>query len=227
MAELWVISLTWWMVSLSGVLMPGPVSAMAITEGARRGPAAGPLLTAGHALAEAAMLGALAAGVSTVLRQPGVVGVVGLLGGAVLAWMGWGILRAAQRGEVVPAHPGAAAGAETASGSGRAGPGRARLVRAGLVVTAGNPYWLLWWATVGTSYFLLFTRFGPLAIFLFFFIGHLALDLGWNTLLATLVGAGRGRIPPAAYRVVVGVAGLFVLAMSVYFLISGLRFLTA
>ncbi|MDQ7828636.1 MAG: LysE family transporter [Armatimonadota bacterium] len=223
MAELWVISLTWWMVSLSGVLMPGPVSAMAITEGARRGPAAGPLLTAGHALAEGAMLGALAAGVSTVLRQPGVVGVVGLLGGVVLAWMGWGILRAALRGEVVahPATAGEAAG-ETAS---RAGP--AHLVRAGLVVTAGNPYWLLWWATVGTSYFLLFTRFGPLAIFLFFFIGHLALDLGWNTLLATLVGTGRGRIPPAVYRVVVGVAGLFVLAVSVYFVISGLRFLTA
>lgn len=224
MAELWVISLTWWMVSLSGVLMPGPVSAMAITEGARRGPAAGPLLTVGHALAEAAMLGALAAGVSTLLRQPGVVGVVGLLGGAVLAWMGWGILRAALWGEVVPAHPGVAAGAETAS---RARLGPAHLVRAGLVVTAGNPYWLLWWATVGTSYFLLFTRFGPLAIFLFFFIGHLALDLGWNTLLATLVGTGRGRIPPAVYRVVVGVAGLFVLAMSVYFVISGLRFLTA
>jgi threonine/homoserine/homoserine lactone efflux protein len=44
--DLIVVSLSWWLVSLSGVMMPGPVSAMAITEGARRGIMAGPLITA-------------------------------------------------------------------------------------------------------------------------------------------------------------------------------------
>ncbi|HXF82461.1 MAG TPA: lysine transporter LysE, partial [bacterium] len=62
MSELFGIALTWWLISLSGVLMPGPVSAMAVSEGARRGAIAGPLITIGHVAVEVAMLGVLAVG---------------------------------------------------------------------------------------------------------------------------------------------------------------------
>src|SRR3989304_7208247 len=81
---------TWWLVSLSGVLMPGPVGALAVSEGARGGVIAGPLITAGHALAEVAMLILLAVGLTNVLHQPVVIGAVGALGGGAPAWAGWG-----------------------------------------------------------------------------------------------------------------------------------------
>ncbi len=213
MWELIGISLSWWLVSLSGVLMPGPVSAMAITEGTRRGPLAGPLITAGHAAAEAVMLGLLVLGMNRTLQEPVVVGAIGILGGAVLAWMGWGIASAAWRNRLDPP-------AETASGSA----GRS-LVRAGLLTTVTNPYWLLWWATVGAAYFVRFTRFGPLAVGGLFFIGHLSLDLGWNSFLALIVGAGRGKIPAGAFRIVLGGCGIFLIGMSLYFVSSGVNFL--
>lgn len=214
MSELIAISLSWWLVSLSGVLMPGPVSAMAVSEGARRGFIAGPLITAGHAAAEIVMLAALMVGFSQALKQPAVVGGIGVLGGLVLARMGAGIVSAAWRNVLEPPRAGST-------------PGMARLVlvRAGLLTTIGNPYWLLWWATVGASYFVLFSRFGVAALIALFFVGHIALDLGWNSFLAFAIGAGRGRIPPQGYRIVLGVCGLFVVAMSVYFVYSGLNFL--
>ena len=214
MWELVGISLSWWLVSLSGVMMPGPVSAMAITEGTRRGPVAGPLITVGHAAAEAVMLGLLVLGMNRVLQQPPVLGAIGILGGAVLAWMGWGIAGAAWRNRLDP--PAEAVGRSA---------GRS-LVRAGLLTTMTNPYWLLWWATVGAAYFVRFTRFGPLAVAGLFFIGHISLDLGWNSFLALVVGAGRGKIPARAFRVVLGGCGVFLIGMSLYFVYSGVYFLT-
>ncbi len=212
--DLVVVSLTWWLVSLSGVLMPGPISAMAVSEGARRGAVAGPLITAGHAAAELVMAVALAVGLSQVLRQPLVVGGIGILGGIVLLWMGWGIVKMAR------------AGPRDAPASGAEVPVRGNLVRTGLLATISNPYWLLWWATVGAAYFVAFSRFGLAALVVFFLAGHLALDLGWNSFLAFAIGAGRGRVPARAYQIVLGACGIFVMAMSGYFVYSGVGLLS-
>lgn len=225
LGDLLAVTLTWWAVSLSGVLMPGPISAMAVSEGARRGAIAGPLVTAGHAAAEAAMVGALAAGLSQVLKLPTVIGVIGIVGGLVLLWMGWGIVQTARAAVWGPAY---AAGVGDGGVPGAAGvrlPSRGTLVRTGLLATIGNPYWLLWWATVGAAYFVAFSRFGVVAVAVLFFAGHVALDLGWTTFLAFTVGAGRGRVPARAYQIVLGVCGVFVIAMSVFFVYSGAGFL--
>lgn len=212
--DLILIALTWWLVSLSGVLMPGPISAMAVSEGARRGTVAGPLITAGHAAAEILMVVALAVGLSQVLRQSLVAGGVGILGGIVLLWMGWGIVKMAHAGPGEARAPGVEA------------PVRGNLVRTGLLITISNPYWLLWWATVGAAYFVAFSRFGLAALVVLFLAGHLALDLGWNSFLAFAIGAGRGRVPARAYQIVLGVCGIFVMAMSGYFVYSGVGFLS-
>ncbi len=222
MADLLAISLTWWIVSLSGVLAPGPISAMAVTEGARRGAVAGPLIVAGHAIAELGVVVALALGLDQALKQRPVLGTIGMLGGMVLCWMGLGILKTARAGrfDSYPSASNIAAAPAFQTGSGN-------LVRAGLLASVGNPYWLLWWATVGATYFVAFSRFGVAAVLLLFLVGHLALDLGWMSFLAFAVGAGRGRVPGQVYRIVLGVCGVFVILMSGYFFYSGLRYLVS
>jgi threonine/homoserine/homoserine lactone efflux protein len=205
------VTLTWWGVSLSGVLMPGPVSAMAVSEGARRGCVAGPLLTGGHAAAETILVALLGLGLGHVLHYPLVIGAIGLGGGGVLWWMGWGTVAAARFGP-----------ADAPVREGEVGPSHG-LLRAGVLATAGNPYWLLWWATVGAAYFVAFSRFGVAAIVVLFLLGHLVLDLGWNTLLASLAGSGRGRLPAGVYRIVLRACGVFVMALSVYFVYTGAR----
>jgi threonine/homoserine/homoserine lactone efflux protein len=231
LGDLLAVTLTWWAVSLSGVLMPGPVSAIAVSEGARRGAIAGPLVTAGHMAAEVAMVGALAAGLSQVLRLPAVVGAIGIVGGFVLLWMGWGIVQTARAALAGPALVGGAGDAGASGGAGAleaAGVRRSShgaLVRTGLLVTVGNPYWLLWWATVGGAYLVAFSRFGVAALVGLFFVGHVALDLGWTTFLAFTAGAGRGRLPGRAYQIVLVLCGVFVMAMSVFFIYSGAGYL--
>lgn len=212
MWELVAVSVTWWLVSLTGVMAPGPVSAVAVGEGARRGLAAGPLVTAGHAGAELVMVGLLAVGFDRTLREPAVTVVVGVLGGVVLVWMGWSHIRSAR-----------SRSSEVKSGRPVAGFGTAGVVWAGVLATVGNPYWLLWWGTVGASYYLLFSRYGPGAVIGLFFLGHIALDLAWTSLLAGVVGAGRGRFPETAYRLLLVGCGLFLVGLGGLFLSNGLR----
>jgi threonine/homoserine/homoserine lactone efflux protein len=217
--DLVVAATTWWVISLSGVLAPGSISAMAVTEGAKRGAIAGPLITAGHAVPEVIMVAALGFGLSRVLGQPTVVGAIGMLGGLVLLRMGWGIVRTARTESLMVVSP----TARTETGRDL---GRRNLVATGIVLTIGNPYWLLWWATVGAAYYVTFSRFGLLAIVVVFLAGHLSLDLGWTTFLALVVGAGRKRVPDIVYRGTLVACGLSVLAFGAYFIASGLRFLT-
>jgi threonine/homoserine/homoserine lactone efflux protein len=145
-----------------------------------------------------------------------VIGGIGVVGGAVLLWMGWGIVRTAR---VPPAYA-------PTSGNPLPATTPPRLIRTGLVITVSNPYWLLWWATVGAAYYVAFSRFGIVALVVMFLAGHLALDLAWTTFLALAVGAGRGRVPVRALQVVLGVCGVFVMAMSAYFIYSGIGFLS-
>jgi len=213
MTALVTVSLTWYLVSLSGVLAPGPIAALAISEGARRGPRAGPLISFGHALTELAMLIALAVGLREFLQRPPVAGTLGLVGGVVLLWMGYGLAKAAWLDRLT-LNPG-----DPPDGAARFGP-----VAGGVLLSVGNPYWLLWWATVGAGYFILFTQFG-IAGLIAFYVGHVTLDLGWNSLLAFLSASGRRAVPQPVYRGVLLACGLFLMAMSVYFVRSGVGFL--
>ena len=76
-----------YVVGFSGALVPGPLTAMTVAESARRGFRAGPLLTLGHAVAEVAIVVALAVGLNRFFQQPLVSGLIAFCGGLVLLWM--------------------------------------------------------------------------------------------------------------------------------------------
>jgi threonine/homoserine/homoserine lactone efflux protein len=142
-----------------------------------------------------------------------VAGLIGLLGGAFLLWMGLDIARSAWWGAV-------SLSLTSAERSGtQVGP-----VVAGVLVSISNPYWVLWWATVGVSYVALALRQGPLALGSFY-VGHILADLSWYSLVAFVITAGRSLLSQPVYRGLLVVCGLFLIALSVYFIYSGFNFL--
>jgi len=92
--KLAAIFISSFIIGLSGALMPGPVLTVAISETTRRGFWAGPLIVLGHAILEVTLLALLVLGFADLIRKPGLMGVVGIAGGAVLL----DVLRHAQRG---------------------------------------------------------------------------------------------------------------------------------
>lgn len=76
-------------ISLSGVMSPGPLTALLIMRG-RESPWAGVWITLGHALAEIPLILALFMGLQPFLETPGTREGVALAGGAALLYLGRG-----------------------------------------------------------------------------------------------------------------------------------------
>jgi threonine/homoserine/homoserine lactone efflux protein len=95
---------------------------------------------------------------------------------------------------------------------------------AGVLTTIVNPYWLLWWATVGAAYLGTFLAFGVPGI-IAFYIGHTLADWAWNLFVAFIVATGRRVMTDRIYRGILLVCGIFLVALSFYFVSSGINFL--
>lgn len=214
--DLFAVSAVAVAVGLSGALSPGPLTVLAIREAATHGVRAGPLATLGHAAAEAAVVLALALGLDATLDEGGpLAAAIALAGGAILVLLGASMLRRLPRAEL-------ATGAAARGGARAASAGRVVLL--GLLVSVGNPYWAIWWASVGaklTADSLEAGAAGPAA----FYAGHVLSDLLWLTLLAWLVHSGRRWFGRRAYRGLLAVCAAFLLVLGAYFLASGVAFL--
>ncbi len=205
---------TSFVVGLSGAAMPGPLLALNISEAARRGFWAGPLLIVGHAIIELVLVIALAWGLSQILGNNLVAGIIGVVGGLFLMWMSFSLFRQAQH-QVLPMADDPQEGTSTR-----------RLVLAGVLVSVANPFWLLWWATVGTTYLLWSLTVGIIGVALFY-VGHILSDFSWYSLVSLLIAKGRRLMSNRVYRGLLAVCGVALLGLGGYFLVSGALFLAS
>jgi threonine/homoserine/homoserine lactone efflux protein len=100
----------------------------------------------GHSLLEATTIVIMLLGFSIFLTQPSIVMGIGVVGGLILIWFGSMMLRDIFKGRV------SAEFLETKPDNGA--PNRRRLsnpVLGGIVVSMANPYWWVWWATIGMA----------------------------------------------------------------------------
>jgi threonine/homoserine/homoserine lactone efflux protein len=209
--QLWLLAgipVTSFIVALSGALMPGPLLTVTVGEAARRGFWAGPLIMVGHALLELALVLLLLAGVGVWLHRPAVLGTVGVLGAGLLAWMGVGLLKASRHSHLE---------LDVRSDSGL------HPVAAGVLMSAANPYWLIWWLTIGLGYVMFSMKFGLLGVVLFY-LGHILADFAWYTLVSGAVARGRRFLSDRYYRGFLAGCGVFLFAFGGYFAVQGVRF---
>jgi threonine/homoserine/homoserine lactone efflux protein len=205
------IFFTSFLVGLSGALMPGPVLTLTVGQVVSRGFWAGPLIVLGHSLLELVLVGAVTLGLGPWLARQPVITTIALVGGGFLIYLGGGIL----------------AGLKdlTFSLELESRPERRRWVDhpvvGGILTSLSNPYWTVWWATIGLGYIAMSRRWGVAGL-VSFYGGHILSDLGWYGLVALLLTWGRWAISHRIYRMVVGLCGLFLVGFGLYFALSGL-----
>jgi threonine/homoserine/homoserine lactone efflux protein len=221
LAQLWIVFSLSFVMSLSGALMPGPLFTYTIARtlrAARGGWLTGPSVIAGHAALEGVLLCGLVLGVVEFLRAPIAVKIIGVVGGLLLLYMGVGLIRETIRGRGIDI-PSPDARAAAADGGGMVG--RMHPVLAGALVSMGNPYWWIWWVTIGSAFLLKFDiSFSRWQALLAFFLGHEAGDLGWYTLVSTVLHLGRRGIPRGAATVILGVCGVAIIGFGFYLGVS-------
>jgi len=211
-ATIAVIFTTAFVIGFSGAMMPGPLLAYTISASARHGFWAGPLIVLGHALLELSLVTALVLGLDRFMKSDTVTSIVGLVGGVVLVWMGLAMARQGWRRTALPL--------ETNASLAR----NRKVVFSGIVISLSNPYWFLWWATIGMTYLLWALDLGAAGI-ASFFTGHILSDLTWYALVAFLISTGRRMISDRVYSGLLLVCGLALVGLGAYFMASGIGFL--
>jgi threonine/homoserine/homoserine lactone efflux protein len=198
---------TSFMVALTGAMAPGSLLVVTIARAAEDGFWTAPLLMLGHAAAEIITVYLLVRGAGKFLKKPAVFGVIALAGGTILLWMGYGTFSYGGDGtSAITAGP---------------GPGLPDPL-AGMVFSLTNPYWTIWWATIGTTYVAMAQERGKTGIAVFF-TGHILGDVAWYCLVAALVTAGIQFLSGPVYRGTLMALSFVLWGMGIYFIYSGIR----
>ncbi len=210
------IFITSFIVALSGALMPGPLLTVTITESAKRGSWMGPLLITGHAILELVFVILILVGFGEFLKENRILSGIAFFGSAVLLWMGLGMIRSVRTITLL--------GEEEKLGKSSLSRFLKNPVLSGIIVSIANPYWTVWWLTIGLAYIFMSMKFGIPGI-VSFFTGHILADFAWYTFVSSSVSYGKKFFSDRIYRGIIGVCGAFLLVFSVYFFKAGFDYL--
>jgi threonine/homoserine/homoserine lactone efflux protein len=190
-------------ISLSGALSPGPVTAAAIATG-QRSKHAGALLAIGHGILEFPLMILIMLGMGKLLKLSYTQIAIGLAGGTVLLIMAAQMLRNLNATQ------------DAQNQQFKSGP-----ILTGFILSAGNPYFLLWWATVGLA---LATNAAQMGIWAFamFAIVHWLCDLIWLEALSLASFKGTSLLGPQSQKIVILICSLAMFFFGLFFIYRAL-----
>jgi threonine/homoserine/homoserine lactone efflux protein len=200
---MWPIILSVVVISLSGVMMPGPMFAVTLAK-SYKSPWAGAQMSLGHAVIEVPLILLIYFGFARFFQNSTVQLVLSLLGGAMVIWLGVGLFRA--RAAVVE--------------KGKDLPYSAFV--AGILMSALNPFFLLWWATIGSMLIMKFFDFGVIGLATFTAV-HWLCDLVWLSFISVLIYKTKALWGKGFQQGVFITCGLVLIGFGVWFMVSGVR----
>jgi len=186
-------------VSLSGVMAPGAMTAATLAVGARNRHA-GALIAIGHGVVEFPLMVLIMLGMGWIFKIRGVAVGIGMAGGVFMLLMAAGMFGSLRRPAALAAPPV------------KRGP-----VAIGIVLTAGNPFFLLWWATIGLRLAMDAAQLGAIAFGLFALI-HWSCDLVWLEILTLAAHKGARLFGARSQKVILIVCGAALTGFGVHFL---------
>ena len=190
-------------ISFSGVMLPGPMFAVTMAKG-YKSPWAGTQISLGHAVIEVPLILLIYFGFTQFFHSNVVQLVLSLLGSGMVLWLGISMFRARaeviQKGKDLP-YTGFTAG----------------------ILTSGfNPFFLLWWATIGSMLIVRILDFGTTGLIVFIIV-HWLCDLVWLSLVSILVNRTHSLWGQKLQEWLFIACSLLLVGFSIWFLISGIQ----
>lgn len=186
------------LISLSGVMAPGPITAVTVSKGTKS-PHAGAIIALGHGIVEIPLMILILYGFGDILKISYIKAIIGLLGGLFLLKMSLGLLKGVKQVKVD-------------SSNGPRSP-----LMAGIILSLANPYFLIWWATIGSILIFRSITFGLLG-FAIFMVLHWSCDFFWCYFLSALSFKGGQFFGKRLQQVLFLICGVFLLFFSSKFI---------
>jgi threonine/homoserine/homoserine lactone efflux protein len=186
-------------IGLTGALAPGPTLVATINASISGDWKIGPKVTAGHMIAEGVIFLLIVLGLAAIALP--YTAAIATTGGIALIIFGAftiaGSREASLRGPV----------------TGTAG----NPYVAGLVTSAANPYFWIWWLTIGSAMVIAGLE-GGIVLAAVFMVGHWCADLGWFTLVSAGISQGKTILSDTTYRRIMGACGVFLILYGAYYI---------
>ena len=196
------------LVTASGALAPGPLFFATVSHGSRTGARGGFIFSVSHTVVEFSLIMLFALGLLTVASEPSVKVVIGVSGGIVLIIFGLFQIRNSLQS------PQSISQEKTVSNR--------HLFVIGLLFTGLNPYFVLWWLTVGAQLIIISLEFASLWGVVFMYVCHVWMDYAWLTGIAYFSQKGTHVLGKRWYRVLLGVFGGILIYFGITFVMPAL-----
>ena len=190
-------------ISLSGVMMPGPVFAVTLAK-SYKSPWAGTQISLGHAVVEVPLILLIYFGFAQFFQNNVVQLVLSIVGGGMIIWLGISMFRA--RTGVVQ--------------GGKDLPYSAFI--AGALTSGFNPFFLLWWATIGSMLIMKFLDFGISGLVIFIVV-HWLCDLVWLSFVSVTVYKTHSLLSRKIQEWLFIACSLLLIGFGGWFVVSGIQ----
>jgi len=89
------------------------------------------------------------------------------------------------------------------------------------MATLSNPFFFLWWATIGNAMLLEGMAIAGVLGALVFYFFHISSDFTWYSLVSFSLGKGRKMMSDSVYSAILMAVGTFLVLLGGYFLVEG------
>jgi threonine/homoserine/homoserine lactone efflux protein len=204
--ETFLFTATSFAVGLSGALVPGPMLTVTISDSVKKGFTAGPLVVLGHFLTEIALIILILAGLGWFIGSTKAAFIIGTLGGLVLVFMGYSISSSSNQLADI-------------SGNEKL-PMRYGPILGGVITSISNPYFFIWWATIGCAFMFKGLELAGIFGLICFLVGHWSADLSWYSAVSFFTSKGSKIMTDHHYKIIMRVCGIFLIILGIYFVLS-------
>lgn len=189
-------------IGLTGALAPGPTLVATINASISGRWTTGLKVSLGHMVVEFFLVILILLGLATVALP--YTGLIAGIGGIALVVFGTLTILGSRRATL-----------ENSSNQPVANP-----YLAGLMTSASNPYFWIWWLSIGSAMVIAGLE-GGLVVVIAFMFGHWAADTTWYTVVSASVSRGRTVLSESAYKKTIVLCGIFLIFFGIYY-VSGL-----
>lgn len=197
---------------LTGAMAPGPLLTITISESAKRGGIVGPMVVLGHGILEFFLLLLIIFGLGSILNNKIIFSAIAFAGGIILVYIGYGMIKGLKQYQLSDTSTTLHKGLHP--------------VISGIVVSLSNPYWFIWWITIGMGYVMFAKGLGMQGV-IAFFVGHILSDLIWYSFISYGIQFGGSFFSLKVIKVILLICSIFLIFFGGFFIIKGYGFLSA
>jgi len=213
-------------VGFSGAIVPGPMFTLVVAKVSQKGFISSVFIVLGHAIAELIVLTLFLFGLVKYLNNELIVRIIGVTGGVMLIGLSFNLiysniknklnlsLDVDKKDPILNKN-----NLEKVNNNFRISKNNNVALLQGIFVSMINPYWYIWWITIGASFFLKSIEYGKVGSF-FFFSGHISSDFIWYLFIGFIISKGKKILNQKFYKIIIFICGVFLFYLGVKFIID-------